>query len=143
LKGLVLDCSVTLAWLYHDGPTDYVEGVFDLLRNGVAAIVPPLWYYELANGLITSQRHQRVPRSQVRNFLNILGSLPIQFNIPDWGDAVLHLVESMDGALAHKLTAYDNAYLAIALQLHLPLASLDRELRRAAKVAGIADAVTG
>lgn len=43
-------------------------------------------------------------------------------------------------ALAHKhtLTNYDAAYLALAMQLNLPLASNDADLRKAATAVGVA-----
>ncbi|HWD98331.1 MAG TPA: type II toxin-antitoxin system VapC family toxin [Bryobacteraceae bacterium] len=37
----------------------------------------------------------------------------------------------------HRLTAYDMAYLDLALRFGLPLATGDSELRRAARVEGI------
>ncbi|MDR1767929.1 MAG: type II toxin-antitoxin system VapC family toxin [Propionibacteriaceae bacterium] len=40
-------------------------------------------------------------------------------------------------AADHHLTAYDAAYLSLAIDLDLPLASLDRDLRAAAAEAGV------
>ena len=40
-------------------------------------------------------------------------------------------------AQTHTLTNYDAAYLAIAMQFNLPLATVDSDLRRAAAVAGV------
>ena len=40
-------------------------------------------------------------------------------------------------AQTHQLTAYDAAYLALALRYNLPLATLDIEVKRAARVAGV------
>src|SRR5205823_3967414 len=42
----------------------------------------------------------------------------------------------------HALSAYDAAYLHLALQEHLPLATRDRALRAAARSAGVAPFVT-
>jgi predicted nucleic acid-binding protein len=41
-------------------------------------------------------------------------------------------------ALAYRLTSYDAAYLELAIRLQLPLATLDTELIRACKTAGVA-----
>jgi predicted nucleic acid-binding protein len=37
----------------------------------------------------------------------------------------------------HRLTPYDAAYLELALRLSAPLATLDKDLRRAAERAGV------
>lgn len=44
----------------------------------------------------------------------------------------------MDLARAYELSAYDAAYLELALRLGLPLATLDVRLRSAAERAGVA-----
>jgi predicted nucleic acid-binding protein len=41
-------------------------------------------------------------------------------------------------ATLHRLTAYDAAYLELALRRNLPIATLDIELRNASKAAGLA-----
>jgi predicted nucleic acid-binding protein len=41
-------------------------------------------------------------------------------------------------AVKHGLSAYDAAYLALALAARLPLATFDRRLRDAAKAEGVA-----
>ena len=41
-------------------------------------------------------------------------------------------------AQRHKLTGYEAAYLTVAMANELPLASLDKELRVAAKAEGVA-----
>jgi predicted nucleic acid-binding protein len=41
-------------------------------------------------------------------------------------------------ATLHRLTAYDAAYLELALRRNLPIATLDVELRNACKAAGVA-----
>ena len=40
-------------------------------------------------------------------------------------------------ALSYRLTSYDAAYLELAIRLNLPLATLDDELIRAARAAGV------
>ncbi len=56
---LVLDSSVTLAWLYSDETTDAVQGVMNLVI-GSRAYVPAIWRLEVANSLQTGVRRGRI-----------------------------------------------------------------------------------
>jgi predicted nucleic acid-binding protein len=126
---LVLDCSVTLAWVYSDETTPRVRHVFDLLSQG-GAWVPGLWRLEVANVLEMSARRGRHDADLRDATLADLAQLPIQVDAETekqaWGPT-LRLAER------HKLTLYDAAYLELALRRNLPLATLDADLRRAGK----------
>jgi PIN domain len=47
---LVLDSSVTLAWIYEDESTEAIRRVFDSVADE-GAVVPALWRLEVANSL--------------------------------------------------------------------------------------------
>jgi predicted nucleic acid-binding protein len=124
---LVLDCSTSLAWVYADETTAPVRQVFDLLSQG-GAWVPALWRLEVANVLEMSTRRGRHGSDFRDATLADLAQLPIQVDGETdshaWGDT-LRLAER------YKLTLYDAAYLELAHRRNLPLATLDRDLRRA------------
>ena len=126
---LVLDSSITLAWVYSDETTAPVNQVFDLLSES-GAWVPGLWKLEVANVLEMSLRRKRHNAAFRDATLADLAQLPIQVDAETdrhaWG-ATLHLAER------HQLTLYDAAYLELALRRNLPLATLDEDLRRAAR----------
>jgi predicted nucleic acid-binding protein len=130
---LVLDSSVTLAWVYGDETTEAVRHVFDLLgQNG--AWVPGLWKLEVANILemgVRRGRHDGAFRDATLADLALLSiHLDPETDGRAWG-ATARL------AARHKLTVYDAAYLELALRRGLPLATLDRELRIAASAEGV------
>ena len=126
---LVLDCSITLAWVYADETTPSVLQVFKTLSQS-GAWVPGLWRLEVANVLEMGVRRKRHTSDFRDATLADLAQLPIQVDIETdqqaWG-ATLRLAER------HELTLYDAAYLELALRRSLPLATLDEELRRAAR----------
>jgi predicted nucleic acid-binding protein len=125
---LVLDSSVTLAWVYAAETTTAVQQVFDRIVSD-GAWVPSLWRLEVANVLETGVRCGRHNAAFRDATLADLALLPIQADTETdgqaWG-ATLRL------ASRRKLTLYDAAYLELALRLRLPLATLHRELRAAA-----------
>ena len=126
---MVLDCSITLAWVYSDETTEEVRQVFEILRQG-GAWVPGLWRLEVANVLEMSTRRGRHDADFRDATLADLAQLPIQIDGETdsraWGETV-RLAER------HRLTLYDAAYLELALRRNLPLATLDEDLRRAAE----------
>ena len=124
---VVIDSSITLAWVYSDETTESVNRVFGLLSKG-GAWVPGLWRLEVANVLEMGVRRKRHDGAFRDATLGDLAQLPIEVD-PDtdqqaW-DATLGL------AIRHQLTLYDAAYLELALRRGLPLATLDEDLRRA------------
>jgi predicted nucleic acid-binding protein len=129
---LVLDASVTLTWCYPDENSPFAYKVLDQLRAR-PAIVPSLWPLEIANALAVGERRHRLTASAVAQFLDLLGNLPIEIDAQTPSrafDSILQL------ARTHTLSAYDAAYLELAMREGLGLATLDEKLRSAAKSAG-------
>jgi predicted nucleic acid-binding protein len=125
---LVLDSSVTLAWLYADEATSAVREVFQLTKTG-GAWAPSLWRLEVGNVLQMGIRRGRHDFAFLQAALADLSLFPIIVD-PDtdkqaWA-ATLHLAHH------HQLTLYDAAYLELAHRRGFPLATLDRDLRSAA-----------
>jgi predicted nucleic acid-binding protein len=127
---LVLDSSVTLAWIYADETTEPIREVFNMLsRSGTW--VPGLWRLEVANVLEMGVRRKRHDAKFRDATLADLAQLPIQVDTETdkhaWS-TTLRLAER------HQLTLYDAAYLELALRRNLPIATLDEDLRSAARV---------
>lgn len=80
-----------------------------------------------------AERRKRITAEDVSRFLIQLRTLDIRASAPALADmdAVLSL------ARAESLTCYDAAYLHLALQMELPLATFDGELIRASKHQGV------
>jgi len=133
VTSFVLDASATLAWCFEDETTANAAVLLERLREG-EAVVPSLWLLELANGLVVAERRGRVTRADSTRFLGLIRQLPIRID----QTSTLDLAASvMDLARAYELSAYDAAYLELALRLGQPLATLDARLRNAAERAGV------
>ena len=130
---LVLDCSATLAWIYPDETTKPIQSVFEqVVERG--ALVPALWYVEIANSLTVALRAGRITEEERAASLMDLGDLDIlsddETGIRAWNDTI-------GLADRYKLTVYDAAYLELAVRSSLPLATLDNDLRKAARSAQV------
>ena len=123
-----------MAWCFEDETTKYTESVLTHLSEGAVALVPAIWPYEVTNVLIFAGRQKRISQNKVIQFLRELQSFDITID-PQNSSRIFQDVLSV--AQMHKLTAYDAAYLELALREGLPIATLDRGLRRAADAAGV------
>jgi len=123
----VLDASLTLAWCFKDEKTNFTKAVLQALPR-VGAAVPPIWVHEVANGLRTAQKSRRIAEAAVMEFIERLELLPIESILMP---AKTMLVAVRLLALEHNLSAYDSSYLALAMELGLPLATLDGSGKRA------------
>jgi predicted nucleic acid-binding protein len=124
---------LTLEWFLEDE----VGREYGLaILRGLAdkrAVVPPLWFYEVGNGLVMAYRRKRITSEQLSGFVIRLKTLPIDAG-PQTPVDVLGLPAI---AQARGLTTYDAAYLELAMRLELPLATADRALRAAAEASGV------
>jgi predicted nucleic acid-binding protein len=133
MKGIVLDASVTLTWCYPDEHSAFAYKVLDRLEHR-QAIVPSLWAVEVANALLVGERRHRLTASAVAQFFELLNGLSIE---TDTQTAAQALTATLQLARAHNLSAYDAAYLELAMREGLVLATLDTQLKNAAKTAGV------
>lgn len=130
----VLDCSTTIAWILEDESSQSANTAFDALAIG-RAWVPPLWRTETANAMRSAFRSGRCTEKQAVQKLSNLTIFDIHTSPYDLGKMESNQI--LQFAHQHDVTAYDAGYLYIAMQMQLPLATLDKNLRRAAKAAKV------
>ena len=117
MAGLVLDSSITISWCLPDeGGTDQIQEA--VARSG--AIAPAHWPLEVVNALLMAERRQRISADFRDAALRDLGALPI---VLDPETSTRAWDETLRLADAHRLTAYDAAYLELARRRALPLAT--------------------
>jgi predicted nucleic acid-binding protein len=135
VSDLVLDSSLSLVWYLEDEEDPYADVVLGALSDR-EALVPPLWPYEVANGLWVAQRRGRTTVTQIQRVLALLRPLPIRVDVSAHERA---RGEVLALALQEGLAAYDAAYLELAMREGLPIATLDTRLREAARRVGVAE----
>lgn len=93
--------------------------------------MPAIWHLEVANSLQHAVHRRRIDATARDRALADLSELRIAIDpettLQAWR-TTLKLAER------HDLTAYDASYLELAQRRGLPLATLDRDLRRAAAI---------
>src|SRR5580765_175413 len=129
----VLDASVTTAWCLQDEQDPYAMRVLDALENE-PGIVAAIWPEELANVLLVSERRGRLTVTEATGWLGRIRRLPITVE-PSSIASAFDVAQPL--ARQRQLSVYDASYLALAIRETLPLATLDKDLRRAALQVGV------
>lgn len=121
----VVDASVIAAWLL---PNEADADADALLLKIVDSrpIAPDLLAHEFRSLVTKAVRRSRVEAGDLALLVRRFG----QLGIVDAGAGDMSGILAL--ALKHKLTAYDAAYLDLAMDRRLPLATLDAQLRVAA-----------
>jgi predicted nucleic acid-binding protein len=125
-----LDASATMPWFFPDEATPFTERLLDGLGHQ-AIWVPALWILECANVLQSAQKRKRIDAVRRAAIAAELAEIPVRVDqeLPD--------VIAIDRlAATHSLSAYDAAYLDLALRRSLTLVSLDAKLVAAAQSLG-------
>jgi predicted nucleic acid-binding protein len=133
---LVVDNSVAMRWLFADGSEAdrrYASEVAAMVESSEVH-VPALFVTEAAHAISRALKVGVITPQECESRFDLLNAM--QANIDP--------MESMHSAmpLAIKafdegLSAYDASYLLLAKKLGCPLATLDKDLRRAAKNCGV------
>ena len=130
---LIIDCSITMAWCFSDESTAKTSKILDRMIDETA-LVPSLWFLEVANVLAMAEKKKRISRAQSAEFLSLLGTFEVEVDDEFVGRAFSHFLPICRD---RDLTSYDATYLDLAVRRSLPLASLDDNLRRAGKSLGV------
>ncbi len=130
MSGFVLEASVAAAWLLDDEEETLSNAALARLETE-EALVPQLWHVEIRSALLGAERSGRIRSDEVDERLRSLGDLPVRTDT----DPRLGLTLAL--ARAHGLSIYDAMYLELAQRLDASLATLDKDLARTCRAAGL------
>ncbi len=130
---LIADISVVLSWFYDEDQTSMALEILKRIETE-GLLVPPLWWCELENGIVMGERRGGKSPDESMTFLNLVRALPIRTD-----DAPRHSISEDILTIAHRhqLTAYDAAYVELALRETAKLATFDSAIRCCALQLGI------
>jgi predicted nucleic acid-binding protein len=134
MPAIVVDASVALAWGLPDETSPYADAALVVAEQD-GLHVPEIWSREIANGLALAYIRKRITPADEKAFLEAMSRLTITV------EALAPLTTIKEGiaaAVRFELTAYDAAYVSLALTQGLCLATLDDKMRKAAEKAGVA-----
>jgi len=128
LNNFILDCSVYMSWCLNEATIKASSKILhSITKHGI--IVPSLWVYEVTNVLTVSVRGNKLTVADAHGLINDIQLLPIEFDKP----TTENMSNIFNIANEHKLSAYDAAYIELALRTNTQIASFDKDI---AKVSG-------
>ncbi|MDR0746262.1 MAG: type II toxin-antitoxin system VapC family toxin [Helicobacteraceae bacterium] len=133
---IVLDNSIAMRWVLPpqvEADAKKARETLTALKDE-RAIVPSLFFLEAANVLTRAEKRGLITTDSSLSFTELIKSLPIETDERATID-LLDLVVPI--ARDYALSAYDAAYLELAIHLNLPLATLDEDLIKAARKAKV------
>lgn len=122
----VLDASITAAWMLPDEESPLAEFVHGMLVDQ-AVFAPFVWWLEVRNLLLVAERRRRITGAQADQLLDALNAYPIGLDANPIERRIIELSRS------RSMTVYDASYIELAERMGLPLATLDRNMARAAE----------
>ena len=108
----MIDSSISIAWCFPDEQDEYSQAVLDTLVSE-QAFVPDLWRLEAANTLLVGERRKRSTQADMVTWPGFLAALPI---VVDEETKEHAFGATMSLARDHDLSAYDAAYLELAMR---------------------------
>ena len=137
-EAFVIDASVGFAWVYPNQGSAETDKLLMEVEAGATVVAPTLWFLEVANALLSAQRRKLLTAAERKSALETLSGLALTVD-DEPATAAFRKISEL--AEKHGLSAYDAAYLEVALRRKLPLGSRDagvaqqtdgfgRELRR-------------
>jgi predicted nucleic acid-binding protein len=133
----VFDCSIISSWLLPDEENHISEEIMKnfLLKENPTIKAPCIFYTEIMNVLQVAYRRQRIDKNLKESILQSIMQLPVIIDnagmIPSYFPDIAVL------ATKHQLSSYDALYLELAIRQNIPLITLDKALRQAAKAENV------
>ena len=132
---VTLDASVAIPWVIQEQSNDAIDALFqDGYRSATNLVVPALWWWECGNVLSEMVKRKRLSALEAEDGFRVLRCAHPQ---SDPAPSVQVQQRTLVLAQAHRLSYYDAAYLELAQRRNGLLATLDRDLRKAAGAAGV------
>lgn len=139
---LVVDNSVAMRWLFADGSKadrQYANEVAALVETSEVHM-PALFVIEAANVISRALKTGVITAQESQSRFDLLNAMQANIDPIESTHSTMSLAIQ---AFELGLSAYDASYLLLAQKLGCPLATLDRDLRRAAKNCGVEIAGVG
>ena len=99
---------------FPDETSQKADEISERIASGDRIVVSAFWRYEVLNALLVGEKRKRITPALKQAFLDDLDRLPVDVDVPASSATVFTTTQSL--CRKHGLTAYDAAYLEIAMR---------------------------
>jgi predicted nucleic acid-binding protein len=126
---IVIDASAMMTWCFADERAKNADALMKrMVGEGMTA--PANFPLEVVNTLRVGQRRKRITPQQASAFVALIEALRVEIDLETparaWGE--IRLI-----SMREEISAYDAAYLELALRRRATLATFDKGLLKAAR----------
>lgn len=127
---MIVDSSAALSWAFADEKTPVSKSLYTRAAQEEVHL-PAIWPFEVANKLNLGLYKGPLTHIELDEVFGTFRLLDIQVHAP------VSLPALVNAAQQYGLTAYDAAFVELALRLAQPLATFDQKMSTAALAAGV------
>ena len=128
-ESFVIDNSVVMSWCFKNETNQYADAVLDRLLESTA-FVPSIWPLEVVNVLLVAERKKRLKEADSVRFITLLSQLPI---VVEYERTERIMKDLLALSRTNNLSSYDACYLDLSMRRGIAIATLDTQLKKAAK----------
>ncbi|MFH0975330.1 MAG: type II toxin-antitoxin system VapC family toxin [Spirochaetota bacterium] len=130
----VIDCSFSSALFLPDEKSDSIRTFFINLKDSDQIYIPLLWWYESINVLNVSLKRKRLNFNAISKIIELFDKMPIETDISYGSHYSKNIFELTQ---LYKISAYDAAYIELAVRKKAKLMTLDKDLIKASEIVGV------
>jgi len=130
MKTVIIDASMAANWQLDDEKNEAANQILEEVKR-CRLIVPTIFWHEMRSIFIASEKRGRTTKAEILQLLKELRALKIYEQVLKDDELILRL------AFQYNLSAYDAAYLALAVQERAALATNDKKLAQAVLAEGL------
>ena len=139
MRKVVVDASVCLKWVFEEEDSEKARNLLTLSEKGdILLLAPEIWEYEIVNGFASAMLKNKLSYAQSKKLLKmVLAAGPQMISIHEL------LLKSLENCHKYKISAYDSAYITLAIENRIILVSADEKLVQKVSDQNVATTLTG
>lgn len=124
MKKVVVDASVCLKWVFEEEDSERARNLLTLSEKGdILLLAPEIWEYEIVNGFASAMLKNKLSYARSKKLLRmVLEARPQIISTHEL------LLKSLENCHKYRISAYDSAYITLAVENKIILVSADEKL---------------
>jgi len=124
MKKVVVDASVCLKWVFEEADSEKARDLLTLSEKGdILLFAPEIWEYEIVNGFASAMLKNKLSYAKSKKLLRlVLRAKPQIISTHEL------LLKSLENCHKYRISAYDSAYITLAVENGIILISADEKL---------------